>query len=76
VGNKFLSISLGTAQAPAAAPDATLAGKEATDLSALLDQAKGTITDIDATVRNANGLVTNAKHIVTARGRKSQFDVE
>jgi phospholipid/cholesterol/gamma-HCH transport system substrate-binding protein len=68
VGNKFLSISLGTAQAPTAAPDATLASKEPMELSALLDQAKGTITDIDATVRNADGLITNARHIVTTVG--------
>jgi phospholipid/cholesterol/gamma-HCH transport system substrate-binding protein len=68
VGDKFLSISAGTAQAPAAAPDSTLASKEATELSALLDQAKGTITDIDATVRNANGLITNASQLVTTVG--------
>lgn len=68
VGNKFLSINAGTAQAPAAAPDSTLLSKEATELSALLDQAKGTITDIDATVRNANGLITNAGQLVTTVG--------
>lgn len=68
VGNKFLSISVGTAQAHAAAPGATLASKEATELSELVEQAKGTITDIDATVRNANGLITNAGHVVTTVG--------
>src|ERR1700676_1862523 len=68
VGNKFLSINAGTAQAQAAPPDSTLASKEATELSALLDQAKGTITDIDATVRNANGLITNASQLVTTVG--------
>jgi phospholipid/cholesterol/gamma-HCH transport system substrate-binding protein len=68
VGNKFLSISVGSPRAPAAAPDAMLASKEPTDLSALLDQAKGTITDIDATFRNANGLITNAGHLVTSVG--------
>jgi phospholipid/cholesterol/gamma-HCH transport system substrate-binding protein len=68
VGNKFLSIGVGTAQAPAAAPEATLASKETTELSALLDQAKGTITDIDATVRNANSLITNADQLMTTVG--------
>src|ERR1700722_5388819 len=68
VGNKFLSIGAGTAQAPAAAPDATLASKEPTELSALLDQAKGTITDIDGTVRNANSLITNVGQLVTTVG--------
>lgn len=68
VGNKFLSISAGTAQAPAARPGATLASKEPTELSALLDQAKGTITDIDTTVRNANSLVSNARQLVTTVG--------
>jgi phospholipid/cholesterol/gamma-HCH transport system substrate-binding protein len=68
VGNKFLSISTGTAQAAAARPEATLASKEPTELSALLDQAKGTITDIDTTVRNANSLVTNASQLLTTVG--------
>jgi phospholipid/cholesterol/gamma-HCH transport system substrate-binding protein len=68
VGNKFLSINAGTAQAPPAAPDSTLASKEATELSALLDQAKGTITDIDVTVRNANSLITTASQLMTTVG--------
>jgi phospholipid/cholesterol/gamma-HCH transport system substrate-binding protein len=68
VGNKFLSINVGTAQAPAAASDSTLASKEATELSALLDQAKGTITDIDVTVRNANSVITTASQLVTTVG--------
>jgi phospholipid/cholesterol/gamma-HCH transport system substrate-binding protein len=68
VGNKFLSISTGTAQAPAAPPDSTLESKEPTEISALLDQAKGTIADIDVTVRNANGLITNAGQLVTTVG--------
>lgn len=69
VGNKFLSINAGTAQASAAPPDSTLASKEATELSALLDQAKGTLTDIDVTVRKANGLIANAGQLVTKVGR-------
>lgn len=34
----------------------------------MLDQAKGTITDIDATVRNASGLITNADQLMTTVG--------
>jgi phospholipid/cholesterol/gamma-HCH transport system substrate-binding protein len=68
VGNRFLSIGVGTAQAPAAIPEATLVSKETTEPSALLDQAKGTITDIDVTVRNANGLITNAGQLMTSLG--------
>ncbi len=76
MGNKFLSISAGTVQAPAAAPDSTLASKEATELSALLDQAKGTITDIDDTVRNANGFIGQCQPTADDSGRQSQFGVE
>jgi phospholipid/cholesterol/gamma-HCH transport system substrate-binding protein len=68
VGNRFLAISAGTAHAPVAAPGATLAGAEPTDISALLDQAKGTIGNIDTTVLNANKLVTNANGLITTLG--------
>jgi phospholipid/cholesterol/gamma-HCH transport system substrate-binding protein len=68
VGNRFLAISAGTAHAPVAAPGVTLAGAEPTDISALLDQAKGTIENIDTTVRNANHLVTNANGLITTLG--------
>jgi phospholipid/cholesterol/gamma-HCH transport system substrate-binding protein len=68
VGNRFLAISAGTARAPVAAPGATLAGAEPTDISALLDQAKGTIGNIDTTVRNANKLVTNADGLISTLG--------
>jgi phospholipid/cholesterol/gamma-HCH transport system substrate-binding protein len=68
VGNRFLTISVGSTHAPAAGPGATLAGAEATDISALLDQAKGTIANIDTTVRNANHLVTNANGLITTVG--------
>jgi phospholipid/cholesterol/gamma-HCH transport system substrate-binding protein len=68
VGNRFLAISAGTARAPVAAPGATLAGSEPTDISALLDQAKGTIGNIDTTVRNANKLVTNADGLIATLG--------
>ena len=68
VGNRFLAISAGTARAPVATAGATLAGAEPTDISALLDQAKGTIENIDTTVRNANHLVTNANGLITTLG--------
>ena len=68
VGDRFLAISAGTARAPVAAPGATLAGAEPTDISALLDQAKGTIGNIDTTVRNANKLVTNADGLIATLG--------
>jgi phospholipid/cholesterol/gamma-HCH transport system substrate-binding protein len=68
VGNRFLAISAGTARAPVAPAGATLAGAESTDISALLDQAKGTIENINATVRNANHLVTNADGLITTLG--------
>lgn len=68
VGNKFLSISPGSPQAPAAVAGTTLGSKEPTELSDLLDQAKGTIADMDSTIRNANGLVTNAKGLMATVG--------
>ncbi len=68
VGNRFLAIGAGTARAPVAAPGATLPGAEPTDISALLDQAKGTIGNIDTTVRNANKLVTNADGLIATLG--------
>jgi phospholipid/cholesterol/gamma-HCH transport system substrate-binding protein len=68
VGNRFLAISTGTARAPVVTPGATLAGAEPTDISALLDQAKGTIGNIDTTVLNANKLVTNANGLITTLG--------
>jgi phospholipid/cholesterol/gamma-HCH transport system substrate-binding protein len=68
VGDKFLSISPGSAQQPAAAARARLPGKEPTELADLLDMAKGTIADVDTTVRNANGLVTNAGGLLATVG--------
>src|ERR1035441_5591993 len=68
VGNKFLTIGAGSRQAPAAVANTTLASREPTDISALLDQAKGTIGDIDATIRNANSVVTTANGLLTSVG--------
>jgi phospholipid/cholesterol/gamma-HCH transport system substrate-binding protein len=65
VGNRFLEIGAGSSRAPAVATGATLKGIEPTDLSAILELAKGTIVNLDNTVRNANGLVTNANGLIT-----------
>jgi phospholipid/cholesterol/gamma-HCH transport system substrate-binding protein len=43
-----------------------LQGIEPTDLSALLELAKGTIVNVDNTVRNANDLVINANGLITS----------
>jgi phospholipid/cholesterol/gamma-HCH transport system substrate-binding protein len=59
VGNTFLLIHPGSSQAAAASSGATLASKEPTELADLLDQGKGLITDVDVTVKNANGLLTS-----------------
>ena len=64
VGNRFLEISAGSARAPAAVTGTTLKGIEPTDLSALLELAKGTIVNVDKTVSNANSLVTNTNGLI------------
>ena len=66
VGNRFLEISAGSSRAPAVASGATLKGIEPTDLSAILELAKGTIVNVDKTVSNANSLVTNANGLITS----------
>jgi len=66
VGNRFLEISAGSSRAHAVATGGTLKGIEPTDLSALLELAKGTIVNVDKTVSNANSLVTNANGIITS----------
>jgi phospholipid/cholesterol/gamma-HCH transport system substrate-binding protein len=66
VGNRFLEISAGTSRAPAVATGSTLKGVEPTELSAILELAKGTIVNVDNTVRNANSLVTNANGLITS----------
>jgi len=59
VGDTFLLIHPGTAAAPSATPQTTLRSKEPTEISDLLDQGKGTLADVDTTVKNANGLLTS-----------------
>ena len=66
VGNRFIEISSGSSRAPAVTTGATLKGIEPTDLSALLELAKGTIVNVDKTVSNANSLVTNANGLITS----------
>ena len=59
VGDTYLLIHPGSSRAPAAAAQATLPSKEPTELADLLDQGKGLMTNVDITVRNANGLLTS-----------------
>jgi len=58
VGDTFLLVRPGTPKGQAAAALSTLPSKEPTELADLLDQGKGTLTDVDAAVNNANGLLT------------------
>lgn len=58
VGGTFLEIRSGSSTAQAAAAEETLPSKEPIELADLLDQGRGTLADVDATVKNANGLLT------------------
>ena len=58
VGDTFLLIHPGTANAPAAGAESTLPSKEPTVIADLLDQGKGVLTDVDGTIRNANDILT------------------
>jgi len=58
VGNTYLSISPGSAAAPAVASGDTLPSKEAIELSDLLDKAVATVDDFDSTIHNVNGQLT------------------
>jgi phospholipid/cholesterol/gamma-HCH transport system substrate-binding protein len=58
VGDTFLLIHPGSANAPAADAQATLMSKEPTELSELLDEGKGVLANVDSTVKNANGVLT------------------
>jgi phospholipid/cholesterol/gamma-HCH transport system substrate-binding protein len=59
VGDTFILIKPGSANAPAAAANATLRSKEPTDIADLLNQGKGVLSDVDDTVRTAHGLLTS-----------------
>jgi phospholipid/cholesterol/gamma-HCH transport system substrate-binding protein len=58
VGDTFLLIRPGSSKGNAAAALSTLPSKEPTELADLLDQGKSTLTDVDAAINNANGLLT------------------
>src|SRR3984957_4268421 len=75
VGNRFLEISAGSSGAPAVATGATLKGIEPTDLSALLELAKGTIVNVDKTVTNANGLITSVAGNLNATLDKTKLTI-
>ena len=79
VGDTFVMIEPGSAAAPAVPVEGVLRSKEPTELADLLDQAKGTIEDVDATVKNANGLLTSVggnlnATLTTAHGTVSDVD--
>ena len=57
VGETFLLIHPGSSQAPAAAPLFVLPSKEPIDISSLLDQGQGLVTDVDGAVKDADGLL-------------------
>jgi phospholipid/cholesterol/gamma-HCH transport system substrate-binding protein len=59
VGDTFVLIRPGSSKARAAAAQSTLPSKEPTEIADLLDQGKGVLTDVDNTVKNANGLLTS-----------------
>jgi phospholipid/cholesterol/gamma-HCH transport system substrate-binding protein len=58
VGETFLLIHPGSANAQPVAPLATLPSKEPIELADLLDQGKGTLADADTAIKNANGVLT------------------
>jgi len=79
VGDTYLSVGPGNSNSPSAAPDSTLGSKEPIELADLVSQAKGTIADVDTTVKNANGLLTSVggnlnATLVTARGTLTDAD--
>jgi len=57
VGETFLLIHPGSSQAPAATPLFVLPSKEPIDISNLLDQGQGLVTDVDGAVKDADGLL-------------------
>jgi phospholipid/cholesterol/gamma-HCH transport system substrate-binding protein len=57
VGETFLLIHPGTSQASAATPLFVLPSKEPMDISSLLDQGQGVLSDVDGAVKDADGLL-------------------
>ncbi|MGA7159152.1 MAG: MlaD family protein [Acidobacteriaceae bacterium] len=79
VGDTFLSISPGTVTSPTAASGSTLGSKEPTELTDLINQAKGTLGDADTALRHADGLLTSVggnlnSTLVAARGTVTDVD--
>ena len=57
VGDTFLLIHPGSAQAPAATPLFVLPSKEPLDIANLLDQGQGLVSDVDGAVKDTDGLL-------------------
>jgi phospholipid/cholesterol/gamma-HCH transport system substrate-binding protein len=57
VGETFLLIHPGSSRAPAATPLFVLPSKEPTDISNLLDQGQGLVSDVDGAVKDADGIL-------------------
>ena len=57
VGETFLLIRPGSSKAPAATPLSVLPSKEPFDISVLLDQGQGLVSDVDGAVKDADGLL-------------------
>ena len=79
VGDTFLSIGPGSAASPAALPDSALDSKEPFEFADVVNQAKGTLADVDTAVKNANGILTSVSGnlnsaLVTARGTLGDVD--
>jgi phospholipid/cholesterol/gamma-HCH transport system substrate-binding protein len=66
VGDTFLSVRAGSRHAAAAAPLDTLPSKEPLELSDLLDQGTGLLSDVDGTVKQLGGKIDGALAGVTA----------
>lgn len=57
VGETFLLVHPGSSRAPAATPLFVLPSKEPMDISNLLDQGQGLVSDVDGAVKDADGLL-------------------
>src|ERR1700722_107153 len=57
VGETFLLVHPGSSHAPAATPLFVLPSKEPMDISTLLDQGQGLVSDVDGAVKDADGLL-------------------
>ncbi|UWZ85169.1 MlaD family protein [Occallatibacter riparius] len=79
VGDTYLSVGPGSSASPSAVPNSTLGSKEPIELADLVGQAKGTIADVDETVKNANGLLTSVGgnlNVTLGTARGTLIDVD